>query len=183
MGNELCIILVGAPCSGKSTIGRTVANKINAKYISSGDIARQMASADTNISNDLSIGKLAPEDMMRDAIRNEIENTCNDIIIMDGFPRFGGQAEWLYEQFKMDIRYALIKTPLSVLIDRARNRGRMDDNSFVDRCTYYVEVTMNDLREHIEYEIDGSQPIDVCTTLLTQYIRSIEKYREESIEC
>ena len=36
------IILIGAPCVGKSTIGKNLQDILGIKYISSGDIARSM---------------------------------------------------------------------------------------------------------------------------------------------
>lgn len=179
MSKDLCIVLIGAPCSGKSTIGKEVANRINAQYISSGNIARKMAEMNSDINDSLNAGKLAPENEMRSAISYEINNTCNDTIILDGFPRFDEQAKWLYENFDMDIRYVAIETPLHTLIDRARHRGRMDDDSFIDRYAYYIEVTKRDLYEHIEYKIDGSLPINECVELLMQYICSINIEEKE----
>ena len=49
------VIMLGASNSGKSTIGKVVAERLNLRYIASGDIARQM-----NINSDLAEGKLPP---------------------------------------------------------------------------------------------------------------------------
>ena len=51
MSKDLCIVLIGAPCSGESTIGKEVANRINARYISSGNIARKMAEMNNDIND------------------------------------------------------------------------------------------------------------------------------------
>jgi adenylate kinase family enzyme len=183
MYKKTCIVLVGGPCSGKSSAGKLAANKLNAKYISSGDIAREMAKRDKSIDENLSNGRLAPEWEMRVSISNSIKSSTNDIIILDGFPRFGEQAEWLESRFGnikncnyMDIYYVLMYTPLSTIIERSASRNRNDDKSIEQRIKYYYSVTYKELYDYIDTVIDACEnTANECSELLINFIREVTK--------
>jgi len=144
------IILYGLPCSGKSTIGKMYAKKYDCAYISSGDIARRIASIYPNVARDLKSGKFAPENMMRMhmGIQISIRVTHNKSFVLDGFPRFKDQEEWLLENFP-DVKF--IRVEINTTPDearrRAKNRGRDDDESILDRIDYYNNTTFPELVE------------------------------------
>ena len=83
------IIMLGVTTSGKSTIGKYLANELGLRYISSGDIARQM-----HVDELLNKGELAPEDEMRKRILEAINDTQVSYVL-DGCPRFYEQYAWL----------------------------------------------------------------------------------------
>lgn len=139
-----CIILYGMPCSGKSTIGKQLSMKYGYKYISSGNIAREMARCSQEIDASLRSGKLAPEEMMRQAIAHQIRECIvnNNDIILDGFPRFVGQYEWLKSLFNgLNCITVNIDISEQTAINRALNRGRDDDISINSRIEYYKKYT------------------------------------------
>lgn len=178
--NKTLIVLVGGPCSGKSSAGKLVAKRMNIDYISSGDIAREMAKNDNSVQNDLNSGKLAPESKMRNSIDNALwhyfHKMDHDIVILDGFPRFGEQAEWLLGDTSViiDIRYVLIHAPSHVLRYRAKNRNRSDDGSFEQRLDYYRKVTYKELYGYINTIIDTENiTIEECAALLEDYIKEV----------
>lgn len=182
MNKKACIVLIGGPCSGKSSIGKLIADKLHIQYISSGDIARKMAENDYVIRSDLANGKMAPEYKMREAISNSLfhyfKELDNDIIILDGFPRFIEQAIWLDDTigYIVDIHYVLIHAPSWILRDRAKERDRFDDCSFEKRLTYYRNVTYKELYDHVDIIIDTSEaPINVCSDLLTEFVKEVMK--------
>ena len=72
MSRKTCIVLVGGPCSGKSSAGKLTAKKLDIEYISSGDIAREMAKHNNDIRDNLNNGNLAPEDQMRKSISDKL---------------------------------------------------------------------------------------------------------------
>ncbi len=135
-----CIIMFGMPCSGKSTIGKELAKELGYDYVSSGDIAREMAKSDNNVNNDLNNGKLAPEDAMRSAIYDKIMESNN--LVLDGFPRFGDQLVWLYQNF-VGINFIAIHIMIDsdTAIKRSVARGRDDDQSIIKRILNYYENT------------------------------------------
>lgn len=135
-----CIVLIGPPCSGKSTIGKELASRIEYRYISSGDIARKMAEEDGTMS-DLNAGKMAPEDKMRNEI---IKVFNNEDIILDGFPRFVEQYDWLMSNipFNYELMFIVIDVPTLDLFNRAISRNRTDDIAIVERLEYYMKNTV-----------------------------------------
>lgn len=135
-----CVILVGPPCSGKSTIGKMLADTFDCKYVSSGDIARQMAEADGSM-RDLDAGKMAPESRMREEISNVLYR--NENLILDGFPRFTDQLDWLIERCKdRKIIFVIIDVSVTQLLKRAVSRDRSDDVSIHERLMYYMSNTI-----------------------------------------
>ena len=129
------IILIGQSNSGKSAMGKAVAEKLDIRYISSGDIARNMS----GIQDRLNSGKMAPESEMRWAIFKEITSS-EESYILDGFPRFEEQNNWLvnilewwYDHSMSHIQHKLTYVYIDVteddIISRAKSRGRSDDKS------------------------------------------------------
>lgn len=180
MNKKVCIILVGGPCSGKSSTGKLTAKKLNAEYISSGDIARKMAEQSDIIKNSLDHGALAPENKMRKSISNELKRCFieqdKNIVILDGFPRFGRQAEWLRDELPPTIKthYVMIHAPSCVMRTRANNRGRSDDNSFEERLDYYRRVTYNELYGYLDTIINTEfLTTEECSMLLTEFIKEV----------
>lgn len=148
--NMVGIVMLGMTTSGKSTIGRYIALKLGLRYISSGDIARQM-----NVDDILNKGELAPEDEMRKRILESI-NCADTSYILDGCPRFYEQYAWLNRNINHKLVYLDIHIAPQVAYVRAENRGRDDDN--------YASV-----QKKIDYYIDNIEP-------MIKYIADHEKY-------
>lgn len=134
-----CVILVGPPCSGKSTIGKMLADTFGCKYVSSGDIARKMAEADGDMRN-LDAGKMAPESRMREEISSVLYQ--NENLILDGFPRFTDQLDWLIERYDGKIIFVIVDVSITQLFKRAVSRDRSDDVAIHERVMYYVKNTI-----------------------------------------
>ena len=151
------IILVGPPCCGKSTIGRKVARDLGIDYISSGDIAREMALENKDVRASLDRGMMAPEYEMRMRVYNRIKDRKCGTFVLDGFPRTVGQMYFL-EKYIRNIRWTIIMFTVDKdqLIERAKSRGRSDDGSFNYRYNFYCNLTM----EMIDYAINNYH--DVC---------------------
>lgn len=157
------VVLFGRPCSGKSTIGKRFAEKYGYVYISSGDIAREMAGHDRQTGADLAAGKMAPEEMMRVnirwAIRREIGMGNN--FVLDGFPRFRDQLDYLQRTFPhLNLIYAHIWVSTDYALYRARNRGRNDDAAIQARLDYFEQNTYDLLRE-CKITINNNDEYDV----------------------
>lgn len=177
MSRKTCIVLVGGPCSGKSSVGKLVAQKLDIEYISSGDIAREMAKHDSVIDNSLNNGNLAPENQMRKSIWSRLvhcfDEMYEDVAILDGFPRFGEQAEWLRKILpaSINIKYVLFHVPMSTIIERSTHRNRADDKSLENRIKYYYGITYKELYDRIDVVIDADENnVDECSALLANYI-------------
>lgn len=152
------IIMLGMPCSGKSSIGKQFAIKYGYTYISSGNIAREMASRNDIIAEDLKAGKMAPEYNMREEIKRRIswcvENGSN--FVLDGFPRFNMQYEFILNMFPdiILLRVHIYVTEREALY-RAMKRERADDASIAERIRYYKDNTYQ-LTDHADIFIDNN---------------------------
>lgn len=137
------IVIVGPPASGKSTIGKQVAEKMNMVYISSGDIARNMAKLCDTTKNNLQHGLLAEETQMRKNIYNALYgcNMKNKSFVLDGFPRNADQYFWLIERFP-SLRFYFVDVDVEECAKRSYNRNRADDNVIKERMNYYMTSTV-----------------------------------------
>ena len=141
------IILIGQSNSGKSVLGKAVAERLGIRYISSGDIARKMSN---EVQDKLSHGELAPEQEMREAILRYIDNDITSYIL-DGFPRFYEQYEWLNQTIAHDLIYVYIDVPDTDILSRAKLRNRYDDKSIKKKIQFFRENT-----EPMMHEIFGN---------------------------
>ncbi len=89
------IIMLGAPGSGKGTIGNLICKKYNLVHYSTGDIFRDEIKMGTELgikANEyISQGKLVPDEITIAMVENTL-NKQGDILL-DGFPRTINQAE------------------------------------------------------------------------------------------
>lgn len=134
-----CVIIIGPPCSGKSTIGKKLAELIHYKYISSGDIARELSQSQEMIDK-LNNGEMFDEDTMRSEIKKILSNTDN--VVLDGFPRFEDQLVWLMKQFtNANYTFVHVDASLTEIARRAIGRDRGDDKVLDKRMCYYIKNT------------------------------------------
>lgn len=118
------ISLLGMAGSGKSTIGKILANTLGFAYISTGELARTMSSTDWQVQ-----GTLAPEQAMRSLFIAEVNKyasqRCRGIII-DGMPRIADQVNFLCDIFD-EMHFAEIMVKDTTAIERLSSRNRSDD--------------------------------------------------------
>ena len=142
--NMVGIVLLGQSNSGKSTLGKVVAERYGIRYISSGDIARSMK--DIQLQKDLNSGEMAPEDKMRSMILHEI-NSSDKPYILDGFPRFYEQYEWLNQNIDYDLVYVSIEVPYEDILARAMQRSIRDDGYISKKMEFYEQKTEPMIRD------------------------------------
>lgn len=139
------IILLGCPGSGKSTIGKEISKLFDIPYISSGDIARNMAKNDPIVREQLANGKMATESRMRTEIYRTLYaiNVHDMEYVLDGFPRTIDQLQWLKQRFPNNI-FIIVQCEYNTCFDRLSNRGREDDDSktIMNRISYYQNNTI-----------------------------------------
>lgn len=161
------LVLIGMPGSGKSIVGKALAEHYGMIYISSGDIARKIAEHDKIAEKHLNDGKLGPEFL----VRNELWHQANKAyasgksIVFDGFPRFIDQDEFLKKNISPFPLYIYIDVPHDVAIERLINRDRDDDNAHViaHRMKFFKTRTLPVLNLHNDtdtIEIDGNGNMD-----------------------
>lgn len=173
------VVLIGRPGSGKSAIGRVAAEKLGMIYVSSGDIARKMALQCDATRDKLDRGEMAPED----AMRTRLYQVLYDInwgrlnFILDGFPRFQGQLDWLRQRFPATPIINILATE-DTCIKRLMARGRSDDDIQVirQRMDYY--------NTHTQPILDGGVSHHVVVNAVdTSIDRAIQEVCKVIIEC
>lgn len=96
------IVMIGPPGAGKGTQARLLAEKHGYPQISTGDILREMAQADTVLGREikatLASGKLVSDEILAEVILTRTSQPdCENGYILDGYPRTINQAHLLEE--------------------------------------------------------------------------------------
>ncbi len=93
------IIMLGAPGSGKGTIGNEICKKYNLTHLSTGDIFRDEIKRQTELGKKaneyISKGNLVPDEITIAMVEEKLSQL--DKVLLDGFPRTINQAEKLNE--------------------------------------------------------------------------------------
>lgn len=147
----------GLPCSGKTTIIKTLINasKEIIAHISSGDIARRLSSGVETAT--MKEGNLFPlEDVLRDELLkliNKRKASGAEIIFLDGFPRFDEQVQWMLDNrlTGTELDGCLIQIVGDDLLERAKLRSRddQDQHKFIIEKFRKQDQMINDMENII----------------------------------
>lgn len=130
----------GLPLAGKTHAARIIAaNTPNSIHISTGDIARSLIKDDSQ-QKEMEAKDLFPgETELRTELKRRIDDTAATYVLVDGFPRFGAQADWMANTFN-DLFPVIIDVnagDMQTLAVRARERNRdnrdASDAEFIKR--------------------------------------------------
>src|SRR5258705_10780981 len=91
------IVLLGPPGTGQGTQAKRITDPYNIPHLSTGDMLRAAASAETNIGKKvketMASGKLVPDPLVRAAVIERIaQSDARHGFVLDGFPRTISQA-------------------------------------------------------------------------------------------
>ena len=125
------IVLLGAPGSGKGTVGKIIAEDLKLAHISTGDLFRENLKNETELGKEaktyMDKGELVPDDvtirMLKDRLSKEdVKNGA----VLDGFPRTEVQAKRLDKMLsdmneKVDMALN-IDVPFDEIVERIANR-------------------------------------------------------------
>lgn len=97
---QRCLILFGAPGSGKGTQAKLLRDDLGWAHISTGDMLREHVAKKTAIGIEIEVlmrnGTLVPDEMVNRLVELRIdEPDCKAGFILDGYPRTVAQAELL----------------------------------------------------------------------------------------
>eukprot|EP01084_Bolivina_argentea_P229571 387430_1 len=103
--DDICIIIIGPPGSGKGTVAPQIVNKLNIPHLSTGDMLRAAVSAGTDLGKQakslMDEGKLVSDELVNSIVVEELnEDKCSNGFILDGYPRTIEQAEFLDKSLK-----------------------------------------------------------------------------------
>ena len=124
------VVLMGAPGAGKGTQARLLQERTGLPQISTGDIFRELAKADTPLAREVrevqAAGKLVSDDLVIRVVQERTNREdCRRGYVLDGFPRTTAQAAML-EKLAVEqgnkIQAVLVDTPADVLEKRVTGR-------------------------------------------------------------
>jgi adenylate kinase len=94
--------MLGAPGSGKGTIGTEICDEFNLVHVATGDIFREEMKNQTELGKKaeeyISQGKLVPDEVTVGMVKTKLDKLEN--VLLDGFPRTIDQAKALEEYLK-----------------------------------------------------------------------------------
>ena len=94
--------MLGAPGSGKGTIGTEICDEFNLVHVATGDIFREEMKNQTELGKKaeeyISQGKLVPDEVTVGMVKSKLDKLEN--VLLDGFPRTIDQAKALEEYLK-----------------------------------------------------------------------------------
>jgi len=125
------IVLLGAPGSGKGTVGKVLAEDLQLAHISTGDIFRENLKNQTELGKQANVymekGELVPDEITIKMIEKRLsEKDVENGAILDGFPRTSNQAvsltKMLNENGKKVDMALNIDVPFDEIVERIANR-------------------------------------------------------------
>lgn len=124
------IVLIGAPGAGKGTQARLLQERRGMPQISTGDIFREMKSADTPLAREvqeiMASGKLVSDEVTYRIVKDRTSrDDCKVSYILDGYPRTAVQAKQLEDLAKeqgKEIQAVEIDVPRDELMRRLTGR-------------------------------------------------------------
>ncbi|HZS05751.1 MAG TPA: adenylate kinase [Blastocatellia bacterium] len=128
--NIFILVIMGAPGVGKGTQARLLAEKLGCPQISTGDILREMAKAETPLGQQIratqAAGRLVSDEVLAEVIRTRTSQPdCANGYILDGYPRTLNQArslEDLAREQGREIRVIKLNVQLDALMQRLTGR-------------------------------------------------------------
>ena len=124
------VVLMGAPGAGKGTQARLLQERLGLPQISTGDMFRALAEAQTPLAKEVrqiqAAGTLIPDEVvMRMVEERTAKDDCRNGYVLDGFPRTTVQAEMLErlaQAQRKDINAILVDVPGEILAKRITGR-------------------------------------------------------------
>ena len=174
------IIMLGAPGTGKGTIGKILSKDLGLKYLSTGDVFREQIRRKTEFGLEaekyISKGLLVPDDITIQIVTDYLlENNEVKGIILDGFPRTVKQAQTLKDFLeKHNINQKILAIELNV-----------PDEEVIKRIVSRVICSNKDCGQI--YNLETRRPkqdgiCDICGSKLTKREDDNEKTVKERLK-
>jgi adenylate kinase len=194
--SRLCLILFGAPGSGKGTQAKLLKQTLGLPHISTGDMLRErVARRDElglQVERTLQAGMLVPDETVNALVAERIEQPdCKPGFILDGYPRTVSQAEILTGVLKSRAIATVVvylKVDYNVIVARLAGRRLCP----VCGALYSLSPNAPTVSEVCDY--DGSKLVvreddrpEVVTERLSAYERQtapvLEYFRGAGFDC
>ncbi len=125
------IVLLGAPGSGKGTVGKIIAEDLKLAHISTGDLFRENLKNETELGKEakkyMDKGELVPDEVTIKMLKERLnEKDVENGAVLDGFPRTEVQAQSLDKMLgEMGTKVGMalnIDVPFDEIVERIANR-------------------------------------------------------------
>ena len=152
----MIVIMLGAPGTGKGTVGNLLAQELNIPHISSGEIFRSYIKDDDEIGREVksyvSEGKLVPDELTIRILEKRLqEPDAEKGCILDGYPRTIAQAESLDNLLKSQNKKVKVAVNLS-----------LSDDEIVDRISKRRTCPNANCREIYNLEFKKPRVENIC---------------------
>ncbi len=172
------LVLMGPPGAGKGTQAESLAERIGAAHISTGDIFRANVKDQTELGRTaqryMDAGEYVPDEVTNAMVKDRLAGDDAESFILDGYPRTTDQVKTLDDMLAelgrpLDVVLALVvdsEELIARLLKRAETSGRTDDTEDVirHRQEVYTAETSPLLEIYSERgllrEVDGMGEID-----------------------
>lgn len=160
---NLCILIFGAPGSGKGTISSIISKAVGGISVSTGEIVRN--SSDDEVKQSAANGDYLPDNVMIRLLEeywaaNHVPSDA--VIFLDGFPRTDSQLSYICEKFRVLFAFHCM-VPFDVIKKRLGERllkeNRADDDQEIIKKRF--EVYTKDTQSIIERFSDFRIPVKV----------------------
>ncbi len=182
------ILLIGAPGSGKTTDGKTVASECITQITSYslGEILKQEIEKGGKIGKIIddyvSKGDLVPTSLTIDEVCKTIADAPTDIVLIDGFPRemehvkiFGD----VINNLKRVELISVIEVRVSEAVARERYfKNHNESEEVFEHSMKVYQDTISEIEEYYNKQnilkiIDGERDLDVVVNNIKDYLKSL----------
>ncbi len=182
------ILLIGAPGSGKTTDGKTVASECVTQITSYslGEILKQEIEKGGKIGKIIddyvSKGDLIPTSLTIDEVCKTIADAPTDIVLIDGFPRemehvkiFGD----VINNLKRVELISVIEVRVSEAVARERYfKNHNESEEVFEHSMKVYQATISEIEEYYNKQnilkiIDGERDLDVVVNDIKDYLKSL----------
>jgi adenylate kinase len=173
------IVMIGAPGAGKGTQARLLSEKYGYPQISTGDILREMAQADTplgkEIKETLESGKLVSDQILAEIISDRTSREdCRNGVILDGYPRTLEQARKL-EELAANQKKEILLVRIGVQEDLLFKR--MTGRRICSRCGEIYNIYSRPPKREGYCDLDGAPLLQRSDDAPETVSRRFEAYR------
>ena len=180
------IIFFGPAGSGKSTPGRTIADKYGWRWLSVGQVLRDTGEFDEILEK----GELVDDQEVVNLMNKQIDFARAEgmEIVLDGYPRDKEQANILLKESKTTDRdffgsvtaAIILNVPKEELLNRIQERGRADDTmEVVERRFEIFEQNIYSILPLLKernvpiFEVDGLGTFDEVTDRIIKIVQDV----------
>lgn len=194
--SRLCLILFGAPGSGKGTQAKLLTEELRLPHISTGDMLRKRVALQDGLGRKvegiLRAGSLVPDEMVNELVADRIEMPdCAAGFILDGYPRTVNQAKEVLELLGMrEVATVVVylRVDYNVIVGRLAGRRMCPAcgslYSFPPGSSSAMEICTRDGTQLVTRNDDREE---VVTERLRSYDRQtapvLEFLREAGVDC